>query len=256
MVKSVFLIHSSLDKDFARRVAIDLTLAGITVWLDEAEIKSEQHLINIIDDSVSGTIYLAALLSENSVNSSWIQHGIELAWNRGVPGRQLQTLSLLYKNCEIPKFLTSKPVIDFRDPARYGAAMDQIFSRIVIGRYVKGEPVPHILAGMWRGAWKWYDRPREAVMFISSLSTCSSKMVIRYLKSGILTIVHEEIDTQISGNEVKLNGVSYRFLEQGIALEWRLNRFKLTMDETGSVLKGTQITKKGVHEPVLFKRKP
>ena len=38
MAKSVFLIHDELAKPFVRHLAIDLSLAGATVWLDEAEI--------------------------------------------------------------------------------------------------------------------------------------------------------------------------------------------------------------------------
>jgi len=48
---SVFLSHSSKDKAFARKLASELQANGVTVWIDEAEIR--------IGDSLTKKISLA-----------------------------------------------------------------------------------------------------------------------------------------------------------------------------------------------------
>ena len=64
LAKSVFLIHDVLEKPFARRLAIALSLAGATVWLDEAETGQLRNtLIGNIGKEILGDIYLAIILS-------------------------------------------------------------------------------------------------------------------------------------------------------------------------------------------------
>jgi len=92
-------------------------------------------------------------------------------------------------------------------------------------------------------------------MFLSSSPPLPSKMLIRYLKSGILTIVEMFLDVRISGNAVKLIGRNYRLLERGISLGWNPDTLNLTIDETGTTLKGIKVDKRGTQSPVLFKRK-
>lgn len=79
-------------------------------------------------------------------------------------------------------------------------------------------------------------------------------MIIRYLKSGVLTIVEQELDVLFSGNGVKLLGTRYRLLERGISLGWNLDRFNLSIGESGKTLEGIFTDKKGIQSSLLFKR--
>lgn len=45
MNKSIFLSHTYTDKTFVRKLAADLEAHGIRYWLDEAEIKVGESLI-------------------------------------------------------------------------------------------------------------------------------------------------------------------------------------------------------------------
>jgi len=255
MAKSVFLIHDVLVKPFARQLAIDLSLAGANVWLDEAEIGAIDSLTSKIDAEKLVDVYLAILLTPDSVHSDWVQREIENALNQEIAGIRIKLLPLLYSDCTIPAFMTNKLCADFRDPVNYSSMLRRVINRMDLGGNGESTVMPANLAGMWQGAWSWCGRPRNADMFLSSFQMLPSKMVIRYLKSGISTIVEQELDVQISGNAVKLVGRSYRFLERGIALGWNPDTLNLIFDEVGTTLKGNKIDKRGTQSPVLFKRK-
>ena len=255
MAKSVFLIHDVLVKPFARQLAIDLSLAGATVWLDEAEIGAVDFLIRKIDEEKLVDVYLALLLTPDSVNSDWVQREVETALNQEIAGIRIKLLPLLYSDCAIPAFMANKLCADFRNSVNYSSMLRRVINRLDLGGNGEGTVMPAHLAGMWQGAWNWCGRPRNADMFLSSFPMLPSKMVIRYLKSGILTIVEQILDVQISGNAVKLVGRSYRLLERGIALGWNPDTLNLTIDEAGTTLKGIKMDKRGTQSPVLFKRK-
>jgi hypothetical protein len=256
MAQSVFLIHDVLDKPFARRLAIALSLAGATVWIDEAETgQIRDTLIGNIGKEILGDIYLAVILSPNSVGSDCVQREIEIALNRGKAGLTITLLPLLYKNCAIPAFMADKICADFRDPANYPSMLRRIFGRLKLGRAGKESVLPASIAGIWQGSWLWSGRQRKAHMYLSASPVVPSKIIIQYLKSGILTIVEQTLDVQISGNDVKLCGTSYRLLERGISLGWKLDTFNLSLDASGKTFEGINTDKKGVQSPVLFKRK-
>jgi len=256
MAQSVFLIHDVLDKPFARRLAIALSLAGATVWLDEAETgQIRDTLTGNIGKEILGDIYLAVILSPNSVGSDCVQREIEAALNRGAAGLTILVLPLLYKDCAVPAFMADKICADFRDPANYPGMLRRVCDRLKIGRAGKASVLPASMAGIWQGEWVWCGRQRNAHMYLSASPVIPSKIVIQYLKSGVLTIVEQTLDVQVSGNAVKLIGTGYRLLERGISLGWKLDTFNLSLGASGKTLEGINTDKKGMQSPLLFKRK-
>jgi len=256
MAQSVFLVHDILEKPFARQLATDLSLAGATVWLDEAETGGIQDfLIGKIDKEIRGDVYLAVILSPNSVGSDWVLREIEIAQNQRVAGLLIKVLPLLYKDCIIPAFMADNICADFRNPADYTNMLSKVIDRLEFGRDGKGSVLPATLAGTWKGSWIWCGRQRDADMFLSTSPVIPSKMIIRYMKSGILTIVEQELKVRVSGNSVKLIGTGYRLLERGISLGWNLDTFNLSLGASGITLEGINTDKRGMQSPVIFKRK-
>jgi hypothetical protein len=255
MAQSVFLIHDELEKPFARQLAIDLSLAGATVWLDEAEAGGLQNSLGTnINRKIQGDIYLAVILTPNSVRSDWVRHEVEIALNRQEDGFVIKVLPLLYKDCAIPAFMTDNLCADFRDPANYSIMLRKVIDGLGHGGNGNGPVVPASLAGMWQGSWIWCGRQRDVNMFLSASPAIPSKMIIRYLKSGILTIVEQQLEVRISGNAVKLIGTSYRLIERGISVGWNLDTFNLTRGKTGTTLEGINTDKRGAQSTVMFKR--
>ena len=76
---SIFLSHNSQDKPFVRRLARDLDVHGVKCWIDEAEIKVGDSLIEKIRQGLDSMSYVAVVLSPDSVNSAWVQKEIDVA---------------------------------------------------------------------------------------------------------------------------------------------------------------------------------
>jgi hypothetical protein len=107
-MSSIFLAHSSKDKRFVRRLAAELASNGIKVWLDEAEIRIGDSLIQKIEEGISIAEYLGVILSPDSVNSPWVMHEVQIALTNEIKGEHVIVLPILYKDCQIPVFLRLK----------------------------------------------------------------------------------------------------------------------------------------------------
>ena len=117
MKKSIFLSHNANDKPFVRKLGLDLESHGIKVWIDEAEIKIGDSLIEKISDGLSEVDYLAVILSPNSVKSRWVQEEINIAMYRQISNKTIKILPILYQQCERPIFLEGRKYCDFLDAA-------------------------------------------------------------------------------------------------------------------------------------------
>lgn len=164
---SVFLSHSHEDRGFVRKVAADLTVAGVTVWLDEAEIKVGDSLIRKLEEGLSKVTYVAAFLSPSSVASEWVTKELHVALTEEINSRRVIVLPLLIQDCGIPRFLSDKCYIDFRDPGEYDAAFRELpresgrCERVRgIGR--SGCPQSAREGGSRRGRSRWKSGPARA----------------------------------------------------------------------------------------------
>ena len=68
----VFLSHSSVDKDLARRLAKDLQAVNIDVWLDQWEIQVGEEFTQSIKKGVDDAAYVIVLLTPASIASHWV----------------------------------------------------------------------------------------------------------------------------------------------------------------------------------------
>ncbi len=127
---SIFLSHSHEDNRFARRLAHDLTTAGVTVWLDEAELKPGESLIKKIGEAIDATDFLGVLLSRHSVRSEWVTREVEIALTQEIAGRMVKVLPILVDDCEIPPFLRARIRFDFRKPANYEAQLSKLIKAL------------------------------------------------------------------------------------------------------------------------------
>ena len=118
-MSKVFLSHNHADKPFTRRLAGDLRQAGHTVWIDEAEINIGDSLIDKIRAGLDEVDFVAAVLSEKSISSPWVQRELEIASNREIEERRVVVLPLLVQKVPLPGFLKGKFYADFTAPDAY-----------------------------------------------------------------------------------------------------------------------------------------
>ena len=114
--------------------------------------------------------------------------------------------------------------------------------------------IPDWLIGSWRGGWNWRGNKRNAVMLIHTNYTPIINMTIRYEKSGVNTILEEQLLTRVSEDEVYLDAIGYKFLQKGTAIGWHLDTFKLRIDNTKEYLRGIKYDRRLIEMNVEFTR--
>lgn len=128
MTTSVFLSHNSKDKEFVRKLARDIEAHGLHYWLDEAEMKIGDSLIQKIRDGIDKVNYFAVILSPNSVNAPWVVNELDVAMNLQIQGKPIKVLPLLLKECELPGFLLGKVYGDFQSETEYENSFRKLIS--------------------------------------------------------------------------------------------------------------------------------
>jgi len=109
--KKVFISHSSKDKPFATQLAVDLSNAGHSPWLDSA--------VGIKDCD-----FVLVILSKHSINSHWVEREWESKYWDEVQAGEIKVIPVLFDECEIPQLLKTKKYANFtRD---YSTGLDEV----------------------------------------------------------------------------------------------------------------------------------
>ena len=129
-MSSIFLSHNHADKQFVRRLAKDLKKLGVRVWIDEAEVKIGDSLIDKLREGIDKMDYLGVVLSSNSISSSWVKKEVDIAMNQEIKGKRVKVLPLLIEDCELPWFLEGKLYADFRQEENYENEFSKLADRL------------------------------------------------------------------------------------------------------------------------------
>jgi len=127
---SVFLSHNSNDKPFVRRLAADLQEQGHVVWIDEAEINIGDSLIGKIREGLDKVDYVAVVLSNNSINSQWVQRELDISSNREIAEKRVILLPLLLEKVNLPGFLMGKRYGDFTSENLYDNSLNDLLKAL------------------------------------------------------------------------------------------------------------------------------
>lgn len=85
----VFISHASEDKDTVARPLRDaLTKLGVTVWLDEAQMRIGHSLRREIDDGIRSSRFGVVILSDSFFHKGWTNHELDGLVTRTVAGEQ------------------------------------------------------------------------------------------------------------------------------------------------------------------------
>ena len=131
-MSNVFISHSWDDKRLARKLADTLQSFGVTVWLDEAEIKLGDSLIEKIIEGINEGDYVIALLSEKSSSSEWVRKELKVAMSQEIEGKRVKVLPILAQPCSLPDFLTDKLYADMSNPTAFRKALPKLLDRLNI----------------------------------------------------------------------------------------------------------------------------
>lgn len=113
-----FISYFSGDREFVKRLELDLRLREIKVWLDEAEIEIGDSITDKIQKGLTDSYSFMIVLSPEALARPWVKEELRAAYNLRLAG-EFKILPVLHKECEIPPFLIDYKYADFRDPKRY-----------------------------------------------------------------------------------------------------------------------------------------
>ncbi len=131
MQTSVFLSHNHKDKDFVRKLARDIDSHGIKVWIDEAEMKIGDSLVQKIREGIDSVDYFAVILSENSLDAPWVVNELDVAMNYQIQGK-IKILPILLSMVEPPSFLVGKLYGNFTEPENYNEQLKNLINSMGI----------------------------------------------------------------------------------------------------------------------------
>lgn len=125
---TVFLSHSSRDKDLARRIADDLKSRSIEVWFDEWEIRVGHSISQMIERGLEKADFVAVLLTRHSVNSGWVEKEWQAKIGEEAEKRKVIILPLRGEACRIPALLRDKKYADL--VADYQSGIDELIKAL------------------------------------------------------------------------------------------------------------------------------
>jgi hypothetical protein len=79
---SAFISHSTKDQEFADRLHVDLRQKGVRCWLATEDLKIGDKLLQSINDAIRQHDKLIVVLTETSVDSTWVEDEIEMAFEK------------------------------------------------------------------------------------------------------------------------------------------------------------------------------
>lgn len=113
--KGVFISYSTKDRNFAVKLAVDLSNSGHSPWLDEFKIMVGQSIPQEISNGLQGCDFVFVLLSQNSIKSHWVEREWQTKYWNEVETGKIKVIPILIEKCEIPELLKTKKYADFTE---------------------------------------------------------------------------------------------------------------------------------------------
>ncbi len=137
-MSSVFLCYSGQDSNFIERLTGDMITARLSIWVDKRELMVGDSLITKIGAAIKSNDHVIVVLSQSSINSTWVQKELGVALMREFEEKQVIVLPVLIEDCDIPAFLSDKVYADFR--RNYRSGLDQLLRVFRVAPVLSAEP--------------------------------------------------------------------------------------------------------------------
>jgi hypothetical protein len=134
---SCFISYSSKDDHFAKQLLDDLCRAGVKCWRAPENMKIGEKIRSSLENAISRHDKILLVLSENSVNSRWVEKEVEAAFEKeGSEGSVLFPIRLddaVFKAeaawvRDIKRMRNIGDFTGWKDSARYGISLARLLS--------------------------------------------------------------------------------------------------------------------------------
>jgi len=110
----LFLSHSSKNKSFVHRIAKDLGILEIDVWVDDWELRIGDSLFDGLSKAIELSKYVGVILSKEFINSEWANSELKQAFSREIREKRNVIIPMIYDEVKVPPFIEDKIYLDFR----------------------------------------------------------------------------------------------------------------------------------------------
>lgn len=131
----VFLSHKSEDHTWAKKLKKALERRGVTVWLDQDEIRPGDRFVWALEQGLEASGAVALVVTPESLNSGWVADEYSRALALANDG-QLQLIPVLLRDAKLPGFLSNRQSVDFRDPSKFEVSVDRLIWPGLTGKQV------------------------------------------------------------------------------------------------------------------------
>ncbi len=143
----VFISHASADNVFGHELVRRLREAlddEESVWYDSQGglWAGDEWWKRILKELDERNVFIM-ILSPDSMASKWCQDELTLAWqdkNAKDPARHKVIVPLMYRTCEVPRYLRTVQFADFTHPERFDEDVEQLVRVIRAGRTIEAAP--------------------------------------------------------------------------------------------------------------------
>jgi hypothetical protein len=137
----IFISYSSKDKAFVRKLTKRIESQGYIVWLDEKELIAGDYLPKKIGEAIEKSRVSIVIVSNNSLESGWVQHEISNALDHMIKGK-MRLIPILTQDVKLPPELGGLVFADFRESFHHGLkqvlnALDHETSKYDLRRITK-----------------------------------------------------------------------------------------------------------------------
>lgn len=127
-MSTIFISHSSSDKPFVRRLAVDLLQEGLPIWLDDWELEIGDSLIQRIYDGIDGGSYFILVISSASLSSGWVAKEMTAALVKEEQISKRFLIPILLDDSRPPLQVADRLYADFSKG--YAAAFEKLSKRL------------------------------------------------------------------------------------------------------------------------------
>lgn len=127
---NVFISHNSKDKAFVKKLANALESHNIRCWIDEAEIRFGESLVQKISDAINNIDLVIAVISNNSILSNWVRQELDWAMTKEIKGCKIVIIPIIIQKCDIPFFLANKLYADFTNTNQFESTLTKLIESI------------------------------------------------------------------------------------------------------------------------------
>jgi len=142
----VFLSYAHEDKETALRLADDLKLSGVDVWVDSRRLQPGENWVEALLDAIKAAPNFLALVSKNTAGSSHFSTELAAALAATeASGSSRRILPVIIdKEARLPPFLGQFHALDASTPERYDASVREL-AKLVKQRVPGPLPDPEML---------------------------------------------------------------------------------------------------------------